>query len=148
MSTRAPAATVFFTSASREATASALASGPSCVLSSNGSPTRSSFMRWTNLRSNSSAIFSAHNKALGCNARLPVVLDARVDRGRNRRVQIGARHYNERIAAAQFEHDFLDALGGGYSDLNSRCSLPVNVAATTRESFRIPSTGPEPISSV
>ena len=61
-----------------------------------------------------------HDEALGRDAGLTVVLNPRLDRSRNRRIQIGAGHHDERIAAAQFQHDFLDSLGGGDSDLNSR----------------------------
>jgi hypothetical protein len=62
--------------------------------------------------------FFRHDKALGRNARLAVILNSRVDRGRDRRFEIGAGHHNERIAAAQFEHNFLDSFRGGNSHLN------------------------------
>ena len=77
-------------------------------------------MRLTNLRSNSSAIFSAHDEPLGRDTGLPIVLNPGLDCGGDRQFQIGAGHHDKWIAAAQLQHDFLDAFGRGDSDLNAR----------------------------
>ena len=55
---------------------------------------------------------------------LPVVHDTRLDRCRDRLVQIRARHDDERIAAAQFEYHFLDVLRGGNANLDSSSFTP------------------------
>src|SRR4030081_1430980 len=60
-----------------------------------------------------------HDKALGCDARLAVILHAGIDRSSNRRLKIGARHHDEGIASTQLEHHFLDALRRRDSNLNS-----------------------------
>src|SRR5208282_2383015 len=60
------------------------------------------------------------NKAFGRDARLTVVLNPRVDCSGDSRLQIGAGHHDERVAAAQFQHDFLDSFGCGNSNLNPR----------------------------
>ena len=49
-----------------------------------------------------------HDEALRRDAGLSVVDDARPHAGLDRGVEIGARHHDERIAAAQFEHDLLE----------------------------------------
>ena len=52
------------------------------------------------------------DEALGRDARLPVVDETRLNRHLHGLLQIGARHHDERIAAAQFEHSLLDLLPG------------------------------------
>ena len=51
-----------------------------------------------------------HDEALGRDARLAVVDRARLDRGPHRGVEVGARHHDERVAAAELEHVFLITL--------------------------------------
>ena len=41
------------------------------------------------------------------------------DRCRDGGVEIGAGHHDKGIAAAQFQHNFLDPLGRAHSDLNA-----------------------------
>ena len=65
----------------------------------------------------------------------PLLIDARLDGGLDRRVEIGARHDDERVAAAQLEHGLLELLAGGGCHLRARrASLPVSVTAAMRGS--------------
>ena len=59
------------------------------------------------------------DEALGGDAGLAVVDDAGLHGGGDGGVEIGAGHDDERIAAAEFEHNFLDALGGRDSDFDA-----------------------------
>ena len=88
------------------------------------------------------------DKSLGVDAGLAIVEDARFHGRGDRFVEIGAGHHDERVAAAEFQHDFLNALGRAHSDVIPAPSLPVSVAAATRGSLRIESTLAAPISSV
>ena len=81
-----------------------MASGPTCVASSIGSPTTSAAIASTKRRSNSAAIASSTMKRLAAMQDLAVVDDARLHGGAHRGVEIGAGHDDEGIAAAQFEH--------------------------------------------
>ena len=63
-------------------------------------------------------------------------------------VQIGARHHDERIAAAQFQHRLLDLLSALAGHFRPAGSLPVSVAATTRLSSSTRATCDDPMSSV
>jgi len=71
---------------------------------------------------------------------LPQCTIARVDDGAlsplaQCALEVGARHYDERVASAELEHAFLDLSCCGCSPLCSRLfSLPVSVTAFTRES--------------
>jgi len=100
-------------------TASAVGSGPSSVFFVEGIADARFFMRATNFFSKSAAIESWTNKAFGGNAGLAIVDDASLDGGDDGGVKIGAGHDDERIAATEFENDFLDALGGGDSNFNA-----------------------------
>ena len=64
--------------------------------------------------------FLGHDEAFCGNARLAIIDNSRFDRGLYSLIEIGARHDDERIAAAEFEHDLLDLLRRGNTDLNSR----------------------------
>ena len=77
---RAPMSTDRRTWSSSPSRISGVASGPTCVASSIGSPTRSASIAATNRRSNSSAIRSCDDESLRRDARLPVVDGARLDR--------------------------------------------------------------------
>ena len=54
-----------------------------------------------------------NDEPFGRDARLPVVDDARLDRGGDSIVQVRAGHHDERVASAEFQHHFLDVLRGG-----------------------------------
>ena len=51
-----------------------------------------------------------HDEALGRDAALPVVLHARGHRGLRGLLEVGRRHHDERVAAAELEHDRLELL--------------------------------------
>src|SRR4030095_11036098 len=52
------------------------------------------------------------DEPLGGDARLAVVDQPRLDAGLDRRVEVGARHHDEWIAAAELEHDLLEMASG------------------------------------
>ena len=57
--------------------------------------------------------------------------------GLDRRVQVGARHDDERIAAAELEHHLLELLAGGGGDLTAgRARCRSATPPTTRGSSR------------
>ena len=64
----------------------------------------------------------------------PVLMRACFNAGCHAVLQIRARHDDERIAAAEFEHAFLDLSRGGARDALPARSLPVSVTAFTRGS--------------
>ena len=51
-----------------------------------------------------------HDEPLGRDAALPVVLHARGHRGLRGLLEVGRRHHDERVAAAELEHDRLELL--------------------------------------
>src|ERR1700694_2658858 len=52
------------------------------------------------------------NEALGSDARLPIIDDARLDGGGNCAIQVSAGHHDEWVAAAECEHGLLDLFAG------------------------------------
>ena len=60
-----------------------------------------------------------NDKALGGDAGLAIIDDAGFDGGGGGFFEVGAGHDDEGIAAAEFQHNFLDALGGGNADLDA-----------------------------
>ena len=97
-----------------------MASGPSSVFSSNGSPTCRLSIRATNFFSNSAAIGSATMKRLAAMQDCPLFCTRAVTAVSTAASEIGAGHHDKRIAPAQFEHNFLDALGRAHAYLNPR----------------------------
>src|ERR1051326_2305481 len=60
------------------------------------------------------------DEAFRGNARLAIIDRAGFDGGRNRFVEVGGRHHDERIAATEFEHCLLDLLAGDARDTRAR----------------------------
>ena len=89
-----------------------VASGPMSVDSSSGSPTFSASIAATKRFSKSSRDRLVHDEALRGDARLAVVDDARFHGRGDGFVEIRGRHHDERIAAAELQHRFLDVLRG------------------------------------
>ena len=110
---------VLRTSVSISFTASGVARGPTSVLASKGSP---SFQR---LHLADEFLFEGigdlfvNDKALGGDAGLTIVDDARFHSGGGGFLKICAGHDDERIAAAEFQDYFFDALRGGDANLNA-----------------------------
>ena len=77
-------------------------------------------MRSTNRVVKSSTIRCATMKRLAAMQDWPLLIVLRLHRGPRRRVEIGARHDDERIAAAQLEHRLLDVPSGRRRDAGSR----------------------------
>ena len=90
------------------------------VRSSIGSPTTSARMRSTNRVVNSSAIGSATMKRLAAMHDWPLLIVRAFTAVVHGGVEIGARHHDERVAAAQLEHRLLDVLSGRRGDAASR----------------------------
>ena len=85
-----------------------------------GSPTRSARHRRREVARERVVDRVGDDEALGGDARLAVVDDARLHRRRDRARQVGARQHDERVAAAQLEHALLDVLAGGRRDRRAR----------------------------
>src|SRR5262245_8431672 len=64
------------------------------------------------------------DKSLGGDARLPIIYDARFDRCLSRFIDVGARHDNERIAPAQFEHRLSESFARGAPHRATRRGAP------------------------
>jgi hypothetical protein len=62
--------------------------------------------------------------ALRADAGLARILDARLDALLHRLVQIGGRHDDERVRAAEFKHNFFEIAPGLFGDRDARTLAP------------------------
>ena len=97
-----------------------VASGPTCVASCIGSPTTSWAIASTKRRSNSPAIASSTMKRLAAIQLWPLLITRACTAVRDRRVEIGAGHHDEGIAAAQFQYALFDLPAGLRGHLPAR----------------------------
>ena len=113
ISTRAPAATASLTTVSRWIAEASSMTVPTRVASSVGSPQMYSFVFSTSRAVNSGAIRILDEDAFDRGAALAGVPITALGRERHREIEVGVVEDDERIVAAEFEHELLVAGGGG-----------------------------------
>ena len=94
-------------------------SGPSTVSSANGSPTFDAGHRGRELLEERLVQVVDDDEPLGRVARLAGVVEARVDGGLHRAVEVVGRQQDERVRPAELERDLLEVAPG---DLGDRCA--------------------------
>ena len=103
----------------------ASASGPTSVAGSIGSPTFSAAMRRDERRARTRrAIASCTMKRFAAMQDWPLLMVRAVHGGLHRRVEVRARHHDERIAPAELEHGLLDDPARGGRDRRARRLAP------------------------
>ena len=111
-----------------------VASGPTSVVSSSGSPTRERLHRRDESLLERVRDRSCTMKRFAAMHDWPLLTMRAFTAGRHGLVEIRGRHDDERIAAAELQHAFLMCLAAFEATLAPAGSLPVSVAALTRSS--------------